>query len=886
MTSLPGQKLSITQLFRPTCLATLIAASLSGAVYAQEADDDKSKEQAVETIEVRGAATGTLIRGATPVGTNVVGLGSDDVALIGVPDSNELLAQIPQMTSTFNSRPTMATDIGQGMPMPKLRDIGTGGGSTTLVLLNGLRLPGSGIIQTVPNAASIPPSVINSLEIVMDGGSSIYGSDAIAGVVNFITKRPEDGVTLNVEGGFGDSFTAGNINLTGGTTWDGGAAMISLYHAQNSDVLGKDRDFITADNTAKGGSDYRTRQCSPGNITVDGVSYKMDTMTAGSNVCDPNDGISYVPKEQKDTIFLTLDQDLSDRVFLNLVTYYSEWSVDITGDATNALTDLGASGTITSDNPYFSAIGDETSQYVEFDFSDIIGPGAKNKSEFSAFSFMPEITVELPNYWRLKAAYSFGYAKTDGQETGVNSTAIATALAGTTTSTALNPYDVTQTDADVLTDILSYFGTLGHATQKHHQFRVTADGAVFSLPAGEVMLAVGAEYFTQDYDVAFGGGASDALQMVTTSASRNVRSVFSEVVAPIMDSSAGSVDFTASLRYDKYNDVGSTTNPKIGLDYAPTDNLRIRAQWGTSFQAPSLADSGAAVDTRAITLPISPFLAPDASGTDFFRGTIILAGGSDGLKPEESESYSIGFDWTPEFSDDLNISMTYFNVDYLSAISLAPFYIPSVLFTTEGYTDYYTLNPTLEEAQAATAGFRIDGQSIESLYENGGSAYAIFDARRYNMTATKLSGIDFDVNKKWKTDFGSVHAGVSGSYTLDRTFQPVQGAAYQDEKGTDERGDYNVVATVGAQYNNLVGNVRILHSDGWKNDSAAADSLTTVNVFASYDLGKNDYVEQAQVTVNIDNLFDEDAVYYNDANGFISGSVLGRVIYLGLNLKM
>ncbi|MBR9792422.1 MAG: TonB-dependent receptor [Gammaproteobacteria bacterium] len=886
MTSFSGLK--STPVFRRTLLSAVIATTFTQFALAQETQVQQSEPDAdLEVIEVRGAATGTLIRGATPVGTNVVGLSEDDVAEIGVPDSNELLAQIPQMTSTFNSRPTMATDIGQGMPMPKLRDIGTGGGNTTLVLLNGLRLPGSGIIQTVPNAAAIPPSVLSTVEIVMDGGSSIYGSDAIAGVVNFITQRPKDGVVVNLEGGFGDSYNAGTLNLTAGTSWNSGAAMLSFYHAQNSDVLGADRDFITADNTANGGGDYRTRQCDPGNITVAGTSFRMDTMAPGSNLCDPNDGVSYVPQQKQDTIFLSLEQDFSDNVFLNLNTYYSEWGVDITGDATNAVTDLGASGTITSSNPYFSAIGDETSQTVDFNFSDVVGPGAKNKSEFKAFSFMPELTVELPNYWRLKAAYSYGWADTHGEETGVNASAVAAALAGTQTSTALNPYDVASTNSAVLNNILSYYGTFGDAKQTHHQVRLTLDGAILSLPAGDVMLAVGAEYFKQNYDVSFGGGPSDALQMSETSASRNVKSVFSEVIVPVLDDvDAGTIDFTASIRHDSYNDVGSTTNPKVGVDYSPTENLRLRAQWGTSFQAPSLADSGAAVDTRAITLPVSPFLSQDAADADFLRGTIILAGGSEGLKPEESESYSVGFDWTPEFSEGLKVSMTYFDVDYSSAISLAPFYTPSVLFNTEGYADYYTINPTLEQALSATDGMRIDGLPIESLYADGNSVYALFDARRNNMTATKLSGIDFDIAKKWQTSFGSVNASIAGSYTLDRTFQPVQGAEYQDEKSNDERGDYNLLAQVGATSGNMVGSVRVLYTDGWENAFASADSLTTVNLFGKYDLGEFDFVDEASITINIDNLFDEEAVYFDDVNGFISGSTLGRVVYLGINFKM
>ncbi|WP_370243161.1 TonB-dependent receptor plug domain-containing protein [Marisediminitalea sp.] len=871
-------------MFKPTLLALFVGSTLSGQAFSQENQAENDND--VEKIEVRAQATGTLIRGATPVGTNVVGFDSAEVEAISVADSNELLAQIPQMSSTFNSRPTMATDIGQGMPMPKLRDIGVGGGSTTLLLLNGMRMPGSGIIQTIPNVSAIPPGVISNLEIVMDGGSSIYGSDAIAGVVNFITRDRFDGVEFSAEGGFGDSYSASTFNITAGKDWTTGSGMISIYHAQNDEVFGKDRDFITGDSTANGGGDYRSNLCNPGTITVDGVNYKMDSREAGTNTCDPTDGISYVPKEKKTTIYASLQQDLNDNAYVDVVTYYSEWSADITGDATNSLSDIGASGTITADNPYFSPIGSETSHSVAFDFSDVVGLGAKNGSDFDAFAFIPEITYELPNYWRLKAAYSYGLAHTKGVERGINSAALSAALAGTDTSTALNPYDVAATDQSVLNSILGYYGSYGDATQSHHQIRATLDGAIAELPAGEVLLAVGAEYFKQDYEVAFGGGAEGALDLVETEASRNVKSVFGEVMMPLMDSSAGEINFTASLRYDDYNDVGSTTNPKIGIDYNPTENTRIRAQWGTSFQAPSLADTGAAVDTRAIVLPVSPWLAGDAAGTDFFRGTILLAGGSDGLKPEESESYSVGFDWTPDFAEDLSVSMTYYNVDYSSAINLAPFYTPSVYFNTAGYAAYYTINPTLEEALAATEGFRIDGAPVESLYADGNSAYLLADARRYNMTATRLSGLDFDVQKSWMVDLGKISAGVSGTYTLKREAQAVEGDVYVDELETGTFGKFNVVASVGLSTEKTNSMVRILHSDGWENAFASLDSLTTVNVFTSYSLGEMGSFDNVDITMNIDNLFDEEAPYFDDANGFDGGNVIGRVFYIGVKAKM
>lgn len=865
--------------YKKSLLAVMVSAICSTSAFAQ------NEEESIEVIEVTGV-TGTLLRGATPVGTNVIGVSKNDIDVIGVSDSNELLAQIPQVSSTFNSRPTMATDIGQGMPMPKLRDLGTSGASTTLVLLNGMRLPGSGLIQTVPNVAAIPPGAIGNVEIVLDGGSSIYGSDAIGGVINFITRKEFEGTELSIEGGFGDSYSSSSINLTSATNWDSGSAMVSLYHAQNDSVMGEDRDFITAYNIGKGGDDYRSRLCNPGNITVDGTTYQMQSLTEGVNLCDPNDGISYVPEEEKSTIYFSLEQELSDTISLDVMTYYSQWSVDIIGDATNSLTDIGASGTITSSNPYFQAVGSETSQFVEFDLSAVNGPGAKNGSEFDAFSFMPELTFELPNDWRLITAYGYGKANTKGIERGINTTALNQALAGTDTSVALNPYDVEATNSAVTDNILAYYGTYGDATQSHHQFRMTADGSIFDLPAGEVLLAVGTEYFKQDYEVVFGGGPVDALVLNEAEASRNVKSVFAEIVVPLMDSDYGNVSVTASGRYDKYNDVGDTFNPKVGIDYSPTDDLRLRAQWGTSFQAPSLADSGAAVDTRAIVLPISPWRDSDSPSSDFGRGTILLAGGSDGLKPEESESYSIGFDWTPENIEGLSLSVTYYNVDYSSAISLAPFYTPSVYFSTPGYESFYTLDPTLEQSLAATEGFRIDGASVESLYENGNSAYMIADARRYNLSATQLSGLDFDLNQNWNTNFGRITAGINGTYTLDRQSQPVSGADYLDELQDGQYGKYNFVAHLSASVGDFNGSMRILHSDGWENEYAKLDSITTVNLFASYDLGASGFLKGALLTVNVDNLLDEDAPYFNDVNGFAGGSVLGRVFSLGIKVNM
>lgn len=870
--------------FRLTALAALVSA-VSSAAMAQQADDEMAM---LEEIVVTGT-TGTLLRGVAPIGTNTVSLDRESVSEIGSPDSNELLAQIPQVTSTFNSRPTMSSDVGQGMPMPKLRDIGQSGASTTLVLMNGMRLPGSGLIQTVPNAAAIPPGVLERVEVVMDGGSSIYGSDAIGGVINFITREPFDGAELSLEGGLADSYTASKVNLTVGRDWGSGSGLISLYHRQNDSVLGGDRSFISADRTARGGGDDRSSQCSLGNIVVDGTSYAHpDRVAESQNRCDQTDVLSYIPKESSATIYTALQQDLSDRVTLDLTAFYSEWDVEIQGRVNDTTTAYGANGTITDANPYFDPIGDETAHQVNFSLSPLGYPAAQNRSEFDAFSFMPELTVELAGDWRLQAAYGYGVANTLGSEPRYNMGALSDALAATTSAEAINPYNVEAgaTSQAVIDEIFDFKGTYGDAKQSHHQLRAVVDGSAFSIPTGDVQIAVGVEYFEQNYDVSYGSGPSDNLDLVHANASRDVSSMFGEVMVPVMDSGAGTIDVTASARYDDYSDFGSTTNPKIGVDYVPNDTIRLRAQWGTSFQAPSLADSEAAVDTRAISLPA--FVAPDPADEGdvaaLSRPMVLLAGGAAGLQPEESESWSAGFDFTPVAMEDFKLSLTYFSLDYESAISIPPVFNGSLLYSIPELEQFVNKNPTREEAVALAGEFRTDGFSdIGSLYDANGGLYAINDARRYNMGAVKLSGIDFDISQTWNTGFGSVDAGLSGSYYLKRDNQPALGAEYFDELEEGRFGKYDAVARLGARAGDLSGSLRVLHSDGWEDASGKLDAYTTVNLYGSYSL-HNALFEETLITLNIDNVLDVNPPYWDNANGFLGGNPLGRAIYLGVKV--
>ncbi len=152
-----------------------------------------------------------------------------------------------------------------------LRGIGP---NATLTLLDGHRM--------TSNTRSVNPSVIPTLgleriEVVADGSSAIYGSDAIAGVVNLIPRRNLDGAEATArygrsEDGAFDELQAG---IAGGKIWDTGQFMVAYEHVDRSNLSGDDRDFFVGDQTASGGRDYRVTTCSPGTITAGGITYAI-----------------------------------------------------------------------------------------------------------------------------------------------------------------------------------------------------------------------------------------------------------------------------------------------------------------------------------------------------------------------------------------------------------------------------------------------------------------------------------------------------------------------------------------------------------------------------------------------------------------------------------
>lgn len=853
---------------------------------------DAATEESSEIV-----VTGTLIKGIAPTGTNVVSLNSAVIAETGATNTNQVLARIPQVTNAFNQLPAFPAGAGAAIAInrPSLRNLSAVGGSTTLVLLDGHRIVNAGILQTNPDPDVIPPGVIERVEVVPDGGSSIYGSDAVGGVINFITRKRMDGFEASSHYGFADDYQTFDVNLTAGKDWGSGSAYLSYTYAHHDALLGRDRDYVRQ--IAPG-----TGSCAPGTVSVTRAgtttSYALPGRTPGTTAtCDWTDDLSIYPRETRHSLFGNLTQDLSDGVTLEVKGFYTRKDTTSYVDLNNSggLTPFAQSGTITSTNPYYVPIAPDTgTQTVGFSYAGVFDNRSRNLLD--EFGITPTLTAELDGGWEVRAMANFGRSEITVHLPSIDTAAQAAALAGTTTATALNPYNVGATNAAVLRSIL--LDDYGNAVQTTKNARLVANGSLAEVGGGDIKLAVGAEFLRETFD-ALSGKIQPGLLIgaFPGKGARNVWSVFGEVAVPLFgaeNATAGIEELTlsASGRYDHYSDFGSTFNPKLGVTYKPVQWATVRANWGKSFNAPSLADTNGP-DTRAQILPVSPFR-PSTSPffPDFFRPTVLLAGGNPNLGPQKATTLSAGLDLKPV--EGLVLSGTYWNIKIKDQIALIPFFTPAAF--TPAYASYVTLNPTLSQLTAAVGSMRLDGApSLASLY-NGAGPFILMDARRQNLGRVNVSGLDFNFAYTALTGFGSVDASVGGTYLLKRDVAALAGQPFADQLASPGESRLGLVATLGARSGGFRTSATLSHSSGYDISPAVVSSFgtqthvgsfSTVDLFFQYDFSGEALMKDLSLTLSVNNVFDQDPPFYGLAtgNGYTNGGTLGRLVQFGIRKK-
>jgi iron complex outermembrane receptor protein len=819
--------------------------------------------EATATADEGIVVTGSRIRGIAPVGSNVIALGADRIAQEPVISAGDLLRRVPQVVSLGANRAggtaqNGAANATRGAGI-NLRGIST---NATLILYDGKRLPPQGTQGQYTDPSVLPAIALERVEVVADGASAVYGSDAIAGVVNFILRRNYDGIELRARGGIAEGgYSEHQVAGIFGKKWDGGSFMIAGEYTHNDALRGYDLDFYQDDNRNRGGRDLRVTNCDRGTISLGGTTYAIpaggvtpatsSSLVAGtSNKCFYNAYDTVVPDQTRYNLTATFSQELGEGLRLFADGYYSYRKGTIA-----TLTNISA--TVRNTNPFFvSPVPGATSETVNWSLVPTNGGPDFNPYRGESWNASAGLEAKLFGDWKATAYYAHGesYDVAD-RRIGVNTAALNAALADTNPLTALNVFGGPNNPATIARIRDNLFVITGKT--RLDVANVQLDGSLFELPGGAVRIAVGGEY-REEYTFTdlISGQAATPLS-VHDSGTRNVKAVFGELFIPIVGANNAApgieqLSLSVAGRYEKYSDFGSTTNPKFGLTWKPFDMLKLQASYGTSFRAPTFTE----VSTIAGGAGLYYDTLPGASGNLTGIG---IAGGNTALKPETATTWSVGAELNP--FTGLRATLTYFDIDYKDQIQ-ALRGTPGIL-TNPLYASFVQFNPTPAQVQALIAsGLPINNQI------NQNAVSFIVDGRRQNLGRSKVRGIDFGLYYNWEMGAVKLDAGFQGTYYTSYKFQAVPGAALTDVLGTiNFPQKFRSQADIGAKLGIFSTRLTWNHLAGYRNNTITP--AQRVRNYDTFDLSVGfDVNERVRVSADVRNLFNEDPPFVDIARGY------------------
>lgn len=632
---------------------SLAALAVAFATSAQAQDANANAEQDDEDVII---VTGSSLRGVAPVGSSLVTIGAEDLENTAVQTVQQALKTVPAVVG-LNSpgQGGFGSFDGAGTNAPTIHSLGASASNSTLILLNGHRMPVGGANHVLADPNIVPPIMLQRVEVLADGASSVYGSDAVAGVINFITRRNLDGMEVNVQKGFGDSYGTFNAAAAFGRTWDTGSFILGYAYSDRSNLSAGDRDFTNPNQVARGGFNFLDNNCGPAaTLTTGGLAYYAPYNQAGAAYvaaggsnpianqngrCGYVDAWDLIPAETRHNMMASIQQDVGDslRVTADLI-YSNRQNVQrISRGTANGTVYLSGAPTGQSNNPFataaFTALNNTraqsnlaavTSATVNFNGDRLLGPGAQAIGRDETFYGRLDLDYEVNEGIHINlgglvgrndsSVETIGRINSSGFQLALNGRAAATingvsqSVSQTlTTANALDVFGGGQTSAATLANLTdSRVFQLGEQTILNGYAKIEAQ--LFDLPGGPARIAVGGEFSKYDLDQdtvqpnGLGAASFNSLAYVLHYG-REVTSGYSELFLPLIGPEQGipmvrEFNLSISGRIDSYSDVGSTTNPKIAADWEVIEGVRLRGNWAESFVAPALTSIGSNAQGR------------------------------------------------------------------------------------------------------------------------------------------------------------------------------------------------------------------------------------------------------------------------------------------------
>jgi outer membrane receptor for ferrienterochelin and colicin len=738
------------------------------AIAALPAHSQDQDEETTETVVVTGSriAHRADFEGPSPVLT----VDRKSIEESGYNNVQQLLEKIPANgNGAFSTRGNNQDSTANGAASISLRGLGA---DATLVLVNGRRVAISSFAESVTtnfvDINSIPVAAIERIEVLKDGASAVYGSDAVAGVVNFVLRKDYQG--FETSAGFGDVTSGSSSETSASAIWgtsgeDSNITMIFDYF-KNTTLSNSERGHLgTADQTAYGGEDFRSSRGFPGRFIVtsaSGTATRIDPGCPADRVAGQTCVYDYgpwnllIPASERTGLMI-----LGHKGF-GAVEFFTEIGVQHNSSiAQGAPTPLDETAGLTvpithPNNPYADATAITIGRFRTVDAGarqwdittdnlravaglrgkiggwdwEVSGSKARSKSEQSGDRTM-------------------GWVRTDFLQAEIN--------AG-----RYNPFGGFVNPPDEIANITTSLVRRGvsHLTT----YDATISGGIFNMPAGEAQMAAGIEYREESVsdipDDQFQRGLIFGTEAVSAQASRSNKSAFVEFDLPLLNG----LDLQVAGRYDDYNDFGSTTNPKVAMRWSPIDSLAIRASWGKGFRAPSLAQIGLGPSQSSQFFTDTYGCAQNpvyCTNTDY----LLVFSGNPNLQPETSETFNAGLVWRP---GSFSATVDYWDIDQKKKIDAVPF----------GFL--YTQFCNDQNSTICIRGTPLSGDTLGPLQQ--------INTGFINIGKQTATGVDLGLY--WNSDLlgGKLNLGLNYSYLLsfDRVELNSAGTAFVKRSLTGE----------------------------------------------------------------------------------------------------
>jgi iron complex outermembrane recepter protein len=768
---------------------TLVAAAVAGLFVAPSTP--------VCAADIRVDVTGSNIKrvegeGALPVQV----IGQDEITQSGTTNAMELMNLISASNSAGNV--TLGNIIGAATFSNQTASLRGLGGSSTLVLVNGKRLgtfAGGVSGAEGVNLSAIPLSAIERVEVLRDGASAIYGSDAIGGVINFIMRQDFSGFDGTVfygaptRSGGGDQYNVGLTAGMGDLGRDKWNAFFSLNYQEQKPLEQRDRDFSRTNFIPSAASPVGTTS----GQTFPGFIYDPATGAGIGNPNFPDCGpahIAFGGRCRFDPAQYPGVQSIPDTKQLNLFgtaryQINSDWQAYVTGLYARQETEFIIQPTPLSDQIVTTATASGNSEIIlqpntpfyPHAFAAAHGvDGLPLGVRYRCVECGNRDNKDTNEAWQIVAGAkgtawnwdwdgSFNYSQNTNKEKPVGGFYLYTQIVPFLNTGVVNLFGPNTQDITNQVHALQYTDEAFHAKLRGYGIDLKGSGDIYKLPAGPVALALGLQgtktTLTQSPSLALQAGDLIGYggNFAPIDHSRTQWAVFGELNIPIVKSLEGNV----AVRYDHYSDFGSTTNPKLSLRWQPTQSVLLRASWGTGFLAPSLYQLwNPAVPGLTQPGQNDPLRCPDpneANNPDCGTQYTVTFGGNPALKPEKANQTVVGAVWEPVNGFSLGADWFYMDIKDLvtNGVPIATILDPS-LYSTYSYL----------VTRAATC--------PPSVFVPGAPCpITAIDQRFINLGRTKIEGVDVDVRYMVPTSFGRFKANLTGSYYIRYDVQQPDG---------------------------------------------------------------------------------------------------------------